>query len=83
MNIESETRGKDFISHTNIKVPIYGVTFTVSYTFGNSKMMTKQHTSRVQSDFIEQQSQGEMLNSVGSGNTGSSNGTNGSTMPQQ
>ena len=83
LNIESETRGKDFISHTNIKVPIYGVTFTVSYTFGNSKMMTKQHTSRVQSDFIEQQSQGEMLNSVGSGNTGSSNGTNGSTMPQQ
>ena len=82
-NIESKTRGKDFISHTNIKVPIYGVTFTVSYTFGNSKMMTKQHTSRVQSDFIEQQSQGEMLNSVGSGNTGSSNGTNGSTMPQQ
>lgn len=83
LNIESETRGKDFIGHTNIKVPIYGVTFTVSYTFGNSKMMTKQHTSRVQSDFIEQQSQGEMLNSVGSGNTGSSNGTNGSTMPQQ
>ena len=83
LNIESETRGKDFISHANIKVPIYGVTFTVSYTFGNSKMMTKQHTSRVQSDFIEQQSQGEMLNSVGSGNTGSSNGTNGSTMPQQ
>ena len=30
LNIESETRGKDFISHTNIKVPIYGVTFTVS-----------------------------------------------------
>ena len=80
LNIESETRGKDFISHTNIKVPIYGVTFTVSYTFGNSKMMSKQHTSRVQSDFIEQQSQGEMLNSVGSGSTSTSG--NGS-MPQQ
>ena len=80
LNIESETRGKDFISHTNIKVPIYGVTFTVSYTFGNSKMMTKQHTSRVQSDFIEQQSQGEMLNSVGSGSTSTSGNGN---MPQQ
>ncbi|MBO4826050.1 MAG: TonB-dependent receptor [Prevotella sp.] len=63
--IESESRGSNFTSHNNIKVPIAGLTFTVSYTFGNTKMMTKQHTSRVTSDFIEQQSQGEMLNSVG------------------
>ena len=75
LNIESETRGKDFTSHTNVKVPIYGVALTVSYTFGNSKMTTKQHVNRVQNDFIEQQSQGEMLNSVGSGSN--------STMPQQ
>ena len=66
LNIESETRGKDFTSHTNVRVPIYGVTFTVSYTFGNSKIKAKQHTSRVESDFIEQQSQGEVINSVGS-----------------
>ena len=65
LNIESETRGKDFTSHTNVKVPIYGVTFTVSYTFGNSKIKSKQHTSRVESDFIEQQSQGEVINNVG------------------
>jgi len=75
LNIDTESRGKDFTSHTSIKVPIYGVTFTVSYTFGNSKMMSKQHTSRVQNDFIEQQSQGEILNSVGSGSTGSGNAT--------
>ena len=75
LNIESETRGKDFTSHTNVKVPIYGVALTVSYTFGNSKMSSKQHVNRVQNDFIEQQSQGEMLNSVGSGSN--------STMPQQ
>ena len=71
--IESESRGKDFTSATNIKVPIACVTFTVSYTFGNSKMMTRQHVNRVTDDFIEQQSQGEILNSVGSGNAGSSN----------
>lgn len=65
LNIESESRGKDFVSHSNIKVPIYGVTFTVSYTFGNSKVKAKQHTSRVENDFIEQQSQGEIINSVG------------------
>ena len=75
LNIESETRGKDFTSHTNVKVPIYGVALTVSCTFGNSKMTSKQHVNRVQNDFIEQQSQGEMLNSVGSGSNG--------TMPQQ
>ncbi len=77
LHIESETQGRDFISHMNIKVPIYGVTFTVSYTFGNTKLMTRKHVSRVQNDFIEQQSQGEMLNSVGSGDT--SNGQ----QPQQ
>ena len=65
LNIESENRGKDFVSRSSIKVPIYGVTFTVSYTFGNSKVKAKQHTSRVENDFIEQQSQGEVINNVG------------------
>ncbi len=72
LNIESESRGKNFISHTSVKVPIYGISFSISYTFGNSKVMAKQHTSRVQNDYIEQQSQGEVINSVGSGT--SSNG---------
>ena len=66
ISIETCSRGKDFTSYNNIKVPIYGVTFTVSYSFGNTKMASKQHKSRVQNDFIEQQSQGEMLNSIGS-----------------
>ena len=66
INIESYNSGKDFTSHTNVKVPISSVTFTVSYTFGNSKLKTKQHTSRVENDFIEQQSQGEVINNIGS-----------------
>ncbi|WP_033148352.1 outer membrane beta-barrel family protein [Prevotella sp. P6B1] len=66
LNIETSSRGKDFISNTCIKVPIYSVTFNISYTFGNSKMSQKQRANRVQDDFIEQQSQGEMLNSIGS-----------------
>jgi hypothetical protein len=41
--------------------------------------MAKQHVSRVQNDFIEQQSQGEMLNSVGSGNASNSGASNGSS----
>ena len=58
INIESHSQGKDFTSHTLTKVPLYGFTFTVSYTFGNSKRQAQQHTSRIQS-------QGEMINSVG------------------
>ena len=63
--IESYSCGKDFSSYNNVKVPISSVTFTVSYTFGNSKKQATQHVSRVQNDFIEQQSQGEIINSVG------------------
>ena len=65
INIESHSQGKDFTSHTLTTVPLYGFTFTVSYTFGNSKRQAQQHTSRIQNDYIEQQSQGEMINSVG------------------
>jgi len=38
-------------------------------------MVAKQHVNRVQNDFIEQQSQGEMINSVGSG-SGTGTGSN-------
>ncbi len=79
LNIESSSRGQNFTSYNNVKVPIYGVTFTVSYTFGNSKVRAKQHTSRVQNDFIEQQSQGEIINNAGSGST---SGNGNATMPQ-
>ncbi len=79
LKMESYSQGKNFLSHQNIKVPMSGVTFSVSYTFGNSKKQPRQHVSRVQNDYIEQQSQGEMLNSVGSG-TGNGGGT-GTVMP--
>ena len=68
LKMESYSTGSSFLSHQTIKVPMSGVTFSVSYTFGNAKRQMRQHQSRVQSDYIEQQSQGEMLNSVGSGN---------------
>ncbi len=77
LNIENQNNGKDFTAHTNIKVPIYGVTFNVSYTFGNTKFASKQRVSRVQNDFIEQQSQGEVINNVGSGTGSSTTGTSG------
>ncbi|MBQ4022502.1 MAG: TonB-dependent receptor [Prevotella sp.] len=79
LKMESYSQGKNFLSHQDIKVPMSGVTFSVSYTFGNLKKQPRQHVSRVQNDYIEQQSQGEMLNTVGSG-TGNGGGT-GTVMP--
>ena len=78
IQIESHSRGQNFITHTLTKVPLYGFTFTVSYTFGNSKMATRQHQSRVKNDYIEQQTQGEIINSAGSGMGDNATGT----MPQ-
>ncbi len=65
LKIESMSSSNNFINHQAIKVPLYGFSFSVSYTFGNTKRQAKQHTSKVQNDYIEQQSQGEMLNSIG------------------
>ena len=65
LKMETFSEGKGFSTRSTIKVPIQSVTLSVSYTFGNSKRQVRQHVSRVQSDYIEQQSQGEMINSVG------------------
>ena len=67
LKMESYNNGNNFLSHQTIKVPMSGITFSVSYSFGNTKRQMRQHQNRIQNDYIEQQSQGEMLNSVGSG----------------
>ena len=66
INIESYSRGNNFSSYNNVNVPISNVSLTISYSFGNSKKQAQQHVSRVTNDFIEQQSQGEVINSIGS-----------------
>ena len=68
LKIETFSKGRDFTNHMNIRVPIYGLTFTVQYAFGNTNKQFGQqkHQSRVESDFIEQKSQGEMIQSAGS-----------------
>ena len=75
IKMETYSKGSNFSQNQSIKVPISGVSLTVSYTFGKSRQQTRMHQSRIQNDYIEQQSQGEMLNSVGSGSgTGSGAG---------
>lgn len=65
LKMESYSKGKQFLSHQTIKVPIGSISLNVTYTFGNTKKQMKQHVSRIQNDYIEQKSQGEVLNSVG------------------
>ena len=66
LSIESFSKGHDFSTSSSIKVPINGITFSVSYTFGNTKRQARMHQSKVTNDFMEQQTQGEMIQSVGS-----------------
>ena len=65
LKIETMSRGEGFVNHSTIRVPIYGVTFTVTYAFGNTKKQFKQHQSRIENSFIEQKSQGEMIQGAG------------------
>ena len=67
LKMETYSKGNQFLSHQTINVPIGSISLNVTYTFGNTKrqMNQQQHVSRVQNDYIEQKSQGEVLNSVG------------------
>lgn len=53
LNMNSESRGKDFFTSTKIRVPIANVQLSVTYNFGNSKFKAKTHETNVSSDYIE------------------------------
>ena len=82
LKIETYSSGNNFSQLTSIKVPMSGLTLNVSYTFGKSNLRTKYHVSKVTNDYIEQQSQGEMINSAGSGSgSGAGAGAGMGTVP--
>ena len=62
--IETYTHGKDFTSYMQIKVPIQSISLSVAYNFGNTTRQFQQRRSRVESDYIEHQSQSETINST-------------------
>ena len=64
LNIESYTHGKDFTNHMQVKVPLQSFSISIAYNFGNTKKQFRQHQSRVENDYIEQQSQGETINNA-------------------
>ncbi|MBQ6966058.1 MAG: TonB-dependent receptor [Bacteroidaceae bacterium] len=65
LEMKSYSRGNGFDTHQTIKVPMSGFTFSVSYSFGNTTRQAKQRPNRIQSDYIEQQTQGELLQGAG------------------
>ena len=65
LKIENYSQAADFTNHTLIKVPISSVSLNVSFTFGNSKKQQKVFQSRVESDYMENQSTDERINSIG------------------
>lgn len=67
LRIEQYSRGADFTNHLDVRVPISNVMVNVSYTFGNSKRQQKQFQSRVQSDYMEHQSDEERINNSNMG----------------
>jgi hypothetical protein len=74
IHMDSESRGKDFVSTQQIHVPIQQVSLNVSFNFGNLKKQLMRHQSRVTSDYIEHQSAGEQINNIGSGQGGAQGG---------
>ena len=62
IKMETYSRAADFTNHMNISVPMSSVSLTVSYTFGNTKKQMKQFQSRVQSDYMEHETNEERLN---------------------
>ena len=74
IHMDSESRGKDFVSTQQIHVPIQQVSLNVSFNFGNLKKQLMRHQSKVTSDYIEHQSAGEQINNIGSGQGGAQGG---------
>ena len=62
INMDSHSRGRDFTNVQHIKVPLAQVQLNVSYTFGNTKVRTKEHKSRIENDFMEKKSEQEQIN---------------------
>ena len=63
----NESFNKDFYQKMNSGVDIRSFGLTVTWNFGNTKRMFRQHQSKASSDFDEHQSAGEQLGSMGSG----------------
>lgn len=67
LKINNESFDTDFYQKMHIGVDMRSIGLTVTWNFGNTKRMFRQHQSKASSDFNEQQNAGEQLGS-GMGN---------------
>ena len=62
--MEVSTQGKDFTNHMKIKVPMQSFSLSLTYNFGNTTRQFQQRRSRIESDYIEHQTQSETINNA-------------------
>ena len=65
LHIETHKQGSDYTQKNRIRVPIWQVQLSVSYTFGNMGVKTKEHKSRISNDFMEKKSEQEQIGNTG------------------
>lgn len=61
LHLDTTNSSNDFVSTTNISVPLRSVTLSLTYNFGNSNVKVRTHESKVKSDIIEQRSSMEQI----------------------
>ena len=61
IHIDSYSAGRDFTNKQNISVPLSQVQLSVSYTFGNTGVKTREHKTRIENDFLEKKSEQEQI----------------------
>lgn len=66
IRVDSHSEGLGFTTTQRTKVPFHHVSLSVSYTFGNQSVQTRERKSRIKNDFMEVKSDSEQLNNAGS-----------------
>lgn len=61
VHFENYAAGADFVNTTLITSPMWGVSLSLSYKFGNSKVNVRKHQTKVKSDVIESTNQMQQL----------------------
>lgn len=70
VHFKNYSEGPDFSSLTDITSPLWGVSVSLSYKFGNAKVNVRKHQSKVKSDVIENSNQMQQLSQPGGGQGG-------------
>lgn len=65
INMDTYSQNKEFTNKQSIKIPMASFTIGINYTIGNYKAKTKDKKPTIDNDYIEQKSQMEQINNIG------------------